>query len=804
MSPRISKSSLKTSGRKAKTSKRVPPHTVWEYKPKLQNEAVVLHSILSIYDIPYYKEIVDDIRGLITQLVRNHGFRDGSDRYKIIKDYTLSLIEGRNPDNPGWLATSEVYRVPSALGKNLTQLVADYFQINDVSLKPKYYQVINTILNIVRIVEGLVDADLQSVTDKAQPIDQYLLDNFTNYVNKRLDDIEPIDSNINLFNIRFNLKKNGPNGVPKIESSIQEAHALLNSKLARPFRIICEELNCEYLYEYLTVLTNDVSKDQENSNLQPDKLPTIKLRVLASVPDKGFKTRLVAIVDFWSQLILEPFRSYVQATIEKKFGKTDFRKDQDLGVTQMVAFQQRCLERETVSRNGKTITLDAKHLKCYDISSWTDKFHRDLQKIVVRKLFNPRFAEAWGQLVVHCDWYYPKLDCTVKYGQGQGMGTNGSFDIATLTDHLFINYVIDKHTSLKGIFPNNECYGKVGDDLWIYDPENQIPTFYERIHLPINVSKSKMFVNGNSYMEFCARTFLDAEDVSRISPNIISKSKDYRYIPMLLGLCSSRGIQLDASLFETLNNTVKGSELTYLHKLQDWIVGMLLIGQYEQSSYWKSLTYDYLVTGNWVIGDLVKGIYQDPKLLTRLMIAHSIVTIIDNLEAVQDKIFEIVGAMDDYSDEIVQLVEFDTNLFDINNPKYKVITKANDLHYLTPKQIVVLGRYVDQKRLLHFDLVEIKNIAKLSDDPKSILEFSKALSMIAHKSCYDEGNINYNIDRVYGTQYRIVKTIERMDESYTTLSGIQSHQLRPLWQCLPYSEIADKWEGYLPELQVDN
>uniref|UniRef100_A0A2V0RAL4 Uncharacterized protein n=1 Tax=viral metagenome TaxID=1070528 RepID=A0A2V0RAL4_9ZZZZ len=253
MSPKISKPFKKVLGRKVKNTKRVPPHTVWEYKPKLQNEAVVLHSILSIYDIPYYKEIVEDIRGLITQLVRNHGFNDGSKRYKIIKDYTLSLIEGRNPENPGWLATSKVYRVPSALGKNFTQLVADYLMVKDISKRFQYYQVINTILNIVRMVEGLVDADLQSVTDKAKPIDQDILDEFTDYINESLENIKPIDNNINLFNIRFNLKKNGPNGKPKIESSIQEAHELLNSKLARPFRIVCQELNCEYLYEYLTL-----------------------------------------------------------------------------------------------------------------------------------------------------------------------------------------------------------------------------------------------------------------------------------------------------------------------------------------------------------------------------------------------------------------------------------------------------------------------------------------------------------------------------------------------------------------------
>lgn len=804
MTPNKSNLSKKGSGRKTKSSKRVPPHTVWEYKPKLQNLGTVLNSILGIYDIPYYKEIIDDVRGLITQLIQNHGFADGSARYKLIKDYTLLLIEGRDPENPGWLATSRVYRIPSALGENFIQLVADCLNNTDVSLKPKYYQAINTILNIVRMVDGLVEADLKSVTEKAKPIDQNLLDSFDHYVAKELENIKQFDNNVNLFNIRFNLKKNGPNGVPKIESAIQEAHALLNSNLQRPFKILCQELNCEYLFEYLVHLTNNVSDDHTTLETQPDTSKTTRLRVLAGVPDKGFKTRLVAIVDFWSQLLLEPFRSHVQAVIEKKFGKTDFRKDQDLGVAKMVEFQQRCLDSDVVESNGLSITLDAKHLKCYDISSWTDKLHRDLQKIVVKRLFNPRTAEAWAQLVVHCDWYYPKLGSTIKYGQGQGMGTNGSFDIATLTEHLYINFIIDTKSSIKGIFPNNACYGKVGDDLWIYDPDNLIPSSYADIHLPINYSKSKEFADGNSYTEFCARTFLNADDVSRISPNIVSKSKDFRYIPALLGLCSSRGIQLDASSFETLNNIVKGTEETYLHKLQDWIVGMLLIGQYEQSSYWKSLTYDYLEAGNWVCGDLVRGLYHDPKLLCRLMVAHSIVTIMKSMESVQDKIFEVVMAVEDYSDEITYLIDPEANLFDPGNPFYADLTEELEVTHLTPKQIVVLGRFVDQRTMLNIDFKEVSDLIPQASSPSEIVEIGKKLMEIAHKSCYDGGNIRYDTDRLIGTQFKIVKTINQMNEDYTILTpDIQPMLFRNIWKDLPYDEIAAKHPGYLPVVQLE-
>lgn len=797
----ISKPSKKVSGKKTRPVKRLSPHSQWEFKPKLENEAIVLHSILDIYDIDYYNQIVNDIRELITRLVQNHNFTDGSKRYKIIKDYTLQLIEGRNPENPGWLATSEVHRVPSQLGENFCELLADCMRNTEVALQPKYYQVINTILNIVRMVDGLVEPELSSIIDKAKPIDQDLLDDFETYVSKSLVNIKKVEDIPNLFNIRFHVNKNGPNGIPKIESSIQEAVALLNSTLARPFRIVCQELNCEYLYKYLEILTESVTTSSEPVDfLDPKggKAQATRLRVLARIPDSGFKTRVVAIVDFWSQLILEPFRSHVQAVIEKKFSKTDFRKDQDLGVAKMKEFVQRCLDSEIIERNGKTITLDAKHLYSYDISSWTDRLHRDLQKVVVKSLYTPRFAEAWAQLIVHCDWYYPSQDLTIRYGQGQGMGTNGSFDIATLTNHFFINYIIDNDPVIGRMFPYNQCYGEVGDDLWIYDPNGNIPKFFEKINLPINLSKSKGFSNGNSYMEFCSRTFLDVEDVSRVSPKIISKSKDFRYIPTLLGLCSSRGINLDASSFRTLNNNVKGTNETYLDKLQVWLATYLMIRETEQGSAFQSLDYSYLESGNWLKGELIPNLFNEPTLMIRLLICYSIVTLIENYESVEDKLFDLTFAMDDLGDEIIHLSEDDTNLFDIDNPKVAIALEGFKVNVLTPKQIIVLGRYVDQRKLLQVDFIEANDEVAFAEVPEDLLKYSRQLAKIANRSCYDDGNINYDAKRVYTRQYKMVKVLSMMDDSYTTITQLEAQQVRKIWQNLPYDELASKWEGYLP------
>jgi hypothetical protein len=385
------------------------------------------------------------------------------------------------------------------------------------------------------------------------------------------------------------------------------------------------------------------------------------------------------------------------------------------------------------------------------------------------------------------------------------MGTNGSFDACTLTDHLFKNFLIDEKSSLKGFVPHNEIYGQVGDDLWIYDPDKIIPEYFEKINLPINYSKSKMFTGENSVSEFCSRTFLNTLDVSRISPNIISKSKNFRYIPALLGLCSSRGIQLDASSFPTLHNYLCNEpDLTYLNKLQEWIVGMLLVSEYEESSYFKHLNYSYLVNGGWVTGDLIEKIYQDPKVRSRVMIAHSVRIITENFDLLKEKLWEIIDAMSDFGDPIVDIKKPEVNLFDNKTWFTTFVNESVGSSILTPKQIVALGRFKDQHVYIREDLVKAQETLYNDLTPKGISDYANELMRISHSSCYDEGNIRYDTDRLIGTQFKIVKTLERMDCTYTSISGLNPTQFRSLMQDLHLTEIDPEYEDYIPELVVDS
>jgi hypothetical protein len=229
---------------------------------------------------------------------------------------------------------------------------------------------------------------------------------------------------------------------------------------------------------------------------------------------------------------LEPIRKHVQEVIKYLFTQ-NYRMDQNDGVKAMIDYQLRCLEEENV--NGHI--LDIQNLKFYDISSWTDRFHHNLQKVTMKHLFNARISEVCAQLTVHCEWNVPDL---------------GSFDVATLIEHLFIHFMYNREGNSE-IFPVT-LYGKVGDDA-----KDSYAKYCEKINLPINLAKSKTFYKLGSVAEFCSRTAIDGYDVSRVSPNVINRSLDLRSIPQLLSVCSQRGIILKPRSFPTLQHLLKKS-----------------------------------------------------------------------------------------------------------------------------------------------------------------------------------------------------------------------------------------------------
>ncbi len=308
---------------------------------------------------------------------------------------------------------------------------------------------------------------------------------------------------------------------------------------------------------------------------------------------------------------------------------------------------------------------------------------------------------------------------------------------------------------------------------------------------------------NNSISEFCSRTFRDGVDVSRISPNIINRSSDFRYMPLLLGICSSRKVQLHSSKFSYLNHKVKETDETYLSKLQDWILSFLVIGRFEPSSFFRSLTMEYLVEGGWITeNSRLSKFLEDQQLSTRLLICHSIVKITDAKKSIQDKIFENVFAMDDWGDEVTSLCEEGSNLFDPSNDAFKtMLSKVPEQSTLLPKQIIVLGRYVDQRRLVQEPLWKADSDSKNISKPEQLLIYAKTLVEITNKSCYDDGNITYDKKRLQSGQFQVVSLLQKSNEDLTTFTlDFSQNDYRSVLRDLQYDRLSAEWEGLLPTI----
>jgi hypothetical protein len=250
----------------------------------------------------------------------------------------------------------------------------------------------------------------------------------------------------------------------------------------------------------------------------------------------------VAISDYWTQVILEPIMVDVQSYTKERFANVSFSSAHEKGFINLKKF----------IRPG---------VKSYDISSWTDAFPAVLQLEFMKARYGDQIANCWYNLVVSCEWDVKGSQSTIKYNRGQGMGTNGSFDIATITD-LFLLEMIYKEDYKRNI--SVTTYNKVGDDLWCYDPDGHILNTYTQIcGIDINLSKTKSATKENLCGEFVSRNLNYGVDVSRISANICrAVKKNILDVPQLALHLSERDCEFTIPLRELFAiNKIRSNKL---------------------------------------------------------------------------------------------------------------------------------------------------------------------------------------------------------------------------------------------------
>jgi len=222
---------------------------------------------------------------------------------------------------------------------------------------------------------------------------------------------------------------------------------------------------------------------------------------LSVVKDPEGKFRVIAIVDYYTQLLL------------KKLHSAQFKLIKNLDCDR--TFTQNPHHDWDSSEN---------QFWSLDLSSATDRFPRSLQFRLIGEMYNYNFAKIWTEHLGSLEFSAPNGD-VVQYKTGQPMGTYSSWISFTLAHHLVVKWC----AHLEGVENFNQ-YIILGDDIVI--KHDKIAKRYIDVikKLGVDISLTKTHVSKDTY-EFAKRWIKSSKEITGLptrgiihnfkSPNIV-------------------------------------------------------------------------------------------------------------------------------------------------------------------------------------------------------------------------------------------------------------------------------------------
>lgn len=765
-------------------------------------------------------EAILQFQELHNNLIVEHGIKFGTAKWKKIQLYCLQKLEGNlNPEHPERVATGRVDGWPRAI--NVTRQL--YFQVRDKGpYRKEADQIIRSLFAMTRVIEDFSEITLDSIEYKAK-VDPTFLEEFNQFLDeifgecKIIDEFNKMDNKYTYhldtklgkipydYEIKppLSIKSFGPNKVPKTESASYEAYLLskdMGSKNLYPYlkeisRLTKNDSFVEFIESNADLYLkscNEYGKYTLNGEIKfknsPEKIgdlsdtpfwaccPTVNeaesrtLRKLTSVPDSGNKSRVVAIPDYWTQCALSPFEDNILNVIKIAYPDCSNIFDHSAGFRKL----------------QESITVGTSSL---DATSWTDTFSSKIQKRVVTKLFGTEFCNAWSGLVVHCNWNIKDTNHKVRYLTGQGMGTKGSFQIASLTYLLVMEFLTKKNyrseyemRSKSRDFGN--LFNQIGDDSWNQDPDGTVrKDLIELVGMPINESKSKFASDENLVGEYVSRNINYGEDVSRISLNLCRQvGKNIFYLPDLISHLEERTKSFDiCKLIEYLRNRVKKNGKPYY-------------ADHIWSSLYKSLIVDNIIHDDKVfyrlLVDLEKSLSGSPEEVNDLTILRSHFSENNRLSTL--KFLLLLQDCEYMYSQIDESFELSNNLFreypfgkftELYNGKYFLLTHVK--RGIGLKELSALRAAYISKSLLS------ESLFKLSLDTFSASKICELNSILVNL----QGKLSImQRDAVYGKSYEskpdtIFK--QRIDRNYKIQKTYVNGNLLPenlaseILNCIP-------------------
>lgn len=246
------------------------------------------------------------------------------------------------------------------------------------------------------------------------------------------------------------------------------------------------------------------------------KLKNECLRKLSFFSDKEGKTRVIGIVDYWTQSALRPLHGYLNNILK--------------GIKSDMTFNQN-------SFTENPLDVGANKFHSIDLSAATDRMPILLQKRILRLYIGSKRSEAWHRLLTsipfkvtpgkYLEPYF------VKYEAGQPMGAYSSWPAMALTHHFLVR-IAAQRCGMTSDFSN---YYILGDDLVI--GHDGVAEAYKLLisDLDMPYSPEKTHTSKDLF-EFAKRWFYKGSEITGFS--ISGLMSVYKRYPLLHNFLSNQ------------------------------------------------------------------------------------------------------------------------------------------------------------------------------------------------------------------------------------------------------------------------
>jgi len=264
-----------------------------------------------IFDATVIRDLLEKTVQAHDKLLIDRGTKHGTKHWKELTRYCIGLLEGRKPKPLAWTKIGTKDRWPHRFNfmrpifHNIIDNTKDTTKKDDIA---KLRQFLQTLLSVNKVCEGFKELDVEHLLTTFTLKNQTIED-FEKFVIQKIDsfrDSKRFDSTLVMD--PFFGPSNGPNGKPKLQTADMEAYGLVNSPLFEHINNMCELTENNSFVEYVQFRSEKYNLKQDEDKLDPKD---IVLRKLTSIPDKGNKSRVIALSDIWTQAALKPVEEQV-------------------------------------------------------------------------------------------------------------------------------------------------------------------------------------------------------------------------------------------------------------------------------------------------------------------------------------------------------------------------------------------------------------------------------------------------------------------------------------------------------------